>query len=75
MEERMDDRPGCLVGLLKLTFLNWIYEGLQRNVGFGKGGCTGCGCGMVLLILFILILISIIFGTDWFKLVQAFQVV
>lgn len=71
----MDDRPGCLVGLLKLTFLRWIYDGLQRRVGFGQGGCLGCGCGVVLLIVFGMIFLSIIFGTDWFKLVQAFQVI
>lgn len=71
----MNDRPGCLVGLLKLTFLNWIYEGLQRRFGFGQGGCLGCGCGMILLVIFILIFFSILFGTDWLKLVQAFSAV
>lgn len=71
----MNDRPGCLVGLLKLTFLRWIYDGLQRRVGFGQGGCFGCGCGFLLLIIFGLIFFSIIFGTDWLKLVQAFPVI
>ena len=71
----MDERPGCLVGLLKLTFVRWIYDGLQRNIGFGKGGCFGCGCGMILLVIFVAVVLSIIFGTDWLKLVQAFGVV
>ena len=71
----MDNRPGCLVGLLKLTFLRWIYDALQSRVGFGKGGCFGCGCGFLLLIIAGLVFLSIIFGTDWFKLVQAFPVI
>jgi hypothetical protein len=71
----MNDRPGCLMGFLKLTFLNWIFEWLQKRFGFGQGGCMGCGCGMILLVIFILIFFSIIFGTDWFKLVSAFGVI
>lgn len=71
----MDDRPGCLVGLLKLSLLRWVYDGLQRTFGFKSGSCMGCGCGFILLIAFILITLSIIFGTDWFKLVQAFSAV
>jgi hypothetical protein len=71
----MDDRPGCLSGLLKLTFLRWIYNWLQRTFGFKSGSCMGCGCGVILLIGFIVILMSIIFGTDWFKLVSAFGII
>ncbi len=62
----MDDRPGCFGGLLRLFFLNTIYDWLQKNVGFGRGGCAGCGCGFILLIIFIFMFLSILFGTDWF---------
>lgn len=66
----MDDRPGCLSGLLKLFFLRAGYDWAQRNVGYGRGGCFGCGCGTILLILFVVFFLSILFGTDWFDLVQ-----
>jgi hypothetical protein len=37
----MKDRPGCLSGLLKLAFLNWIFDWLQERFGFGRGlSCT-----------------------------------
>jgi hypothetical protein len=62
----MNDRPGCLSGLLKLFFLNWLFDWLQDNFGFGRGcSCSGCGCGFILLILFIIFSCSIITGTDW----------
>ncbi len=61
----MNDRPGCLGGLLRLFFLNWIFDWLQDRVGFGRGGCFGCGCGMILLIIFIIMFFSILFGTNW----------
>jgi hypothetical protein len=65
----MRDRPGCLSGLLKLTFLNWIFDWLQERFGFGRGAsCTGCGCGTILLILFLILACSIITGTDWTRL-------
>jgi len=66
----MDRRPGCLVGLLELSFLRWIFGGAQRSVGFGNRSCLGCGCGFILMIVFVVLALSIIFGTDWFKLVQ-----
>ena len=48
----MNDRPGCLSGLLKLAFLNWLFDWLQDRFGFGRGvSCTGCGCGLILLLL------------------------
>jgi hypothetical protein len=71
----MDDRPGCLAGLLKLTFLRWIYDWLQRTFGWKSGSCMGCGCGLILFIGFIVIFVSIIFGTDWFRLVSAFGII
>ncbi|RPJ50949.1 MAG: sporulation protein YjcZ [Chloroflexi bacterium] len=39
-------------------------------MGFGRGGCGGCGCGFLLLIIFVFMLFSILFGTDWGRLVQ-----
>ena len=65
----MDRRPGCLVGFLKLAFLNAIFDWLQERFGFGRGcSCTGFGCGVILLILFLALACSVIMGTDWFHL-------
>jgi hypothetical protein len=62
----MRDRPGCLSGLLKLTFLNWIFDWLQEKFGFGRGvSCTGCGCGLILLLIFLALSCSVMTGTDW----------
>lgn len=62
----MNERPGCLSGLMKLFFLNVIFDWLQDRFGFGRGvSCTGCGCGFILLILFIGFACSILTGTDW----------
>jgi hypothetical protein len=64
----MRERPGCLSGLLKLAFLNWLFDWLQKRFGFGRGAsCTGCGCGFVLLIIFLLLACNIIFGTNWLR--------
>jgi hypothetical protein len=62
----MDNRPGCLTGLLKLILLDWLFDFLQNRFGFGRGcSCSGCGCGVILLVLFIVMSCSVIFGTDW----------
>lgn len=62
----MNDRPGCLGGLLRLFALNWLFNWLQRNFGFGRGAsCTGCGCGVILLIIFCMLTLSVVTGTDW----------
>ncbi len=63
----MDRRPGCLSGLFELLLLDVVFDWLQRHIGFGRGGCTGCGCGVILLILFVIFFFSIIFGHDWFR--------
>ena len=63
------NRPGCLGGLLELALLRWVYGGLQRAFGFGSNSCFGCGCGFLLLIVFIMVALSIIFGTNWTRLV------
>jgi len=66
----MYQRPGCLSGLFKLFLLDWLFNGLQRLFGFRSGSCAGCGCGFILMIIFIILVLSIIFGTDWFKIVS-----
>lgn len=64
----MNQRPGCLSGLLKLFLLDVVFDWLQKRFGFGRGlSCTGCGCGMILLIIFIALACSTLAGTDWFK--------
>jgi hypothetical protein len=62
---RQRQQPGCLAGLLKLFALNWVFQWLQKNFGFGRGSCFGVGCGVILLIFFVLFACSIITGTDW----------
>ncbi len=71
----MYDRPGCLGGLFRLFLLDVLFDWLQRVFGFGRGGCGGCGCGLILLILFLIFLFSIIFQTNWFKLLDVFMVI
>jgi hypothetical protein len=69
MEVSMRDRPGCLSGLAKLAFLNWLFDWLQDRFGFGRGvSCTGIGCGLILLVVFVLLACGVITGTDWLRL-------
>lgn len=64
----MDNRPGCLSGLLKLFLLDVVFDFLQDRFGFGRGAsCGGCGCGFILLILFVIFACSIITGTNWLE--------
>jgi hypothetical protein len=58
-------RQGCLEGLIKLFLLNLVFDWLQDNVGFGRGGCSGCGCGVILLLIFVALACRIVFQTDW----------
>lgn len=65
----MDERPGCLGGLLRLALLGWLFDWLQDNFGFGRGvSCTGCGCGIILTLLFLAFACSTLFSTNWFEL-------
>lgn len=65
----MERRPGCLVGLFKLAFLNVVFDWLQDRFGFGRGcSCTGMGCGVILTILFVILVCSTCTGTDWLRL-------
>jgi hypothetical protein len=62
----MASRPGCLSGLLKLFLLDWLFNWLQRQFGFGRGcSCTGIGCGFILLVLFLILACNVISGTNW----------
>lgn len=63
----IEERPGCLSGILKLVALGWIFDWLQDNVGFGRGGCSGIGCGVILVVLLLIFACSILFGTNWFQ--------
>ena len=64
----MNDRPGCLSGLLKLFLLDVIFDWLQERFGFGRGcSCSGCGCGFILLILFVALSCSVVMGTNWLE--------
>ncbi len=64
----MDNRrPGCLSGLMKLFFLDRIYDWSQRRFGYKSGGCMGCGCGTILFFIFIYFLFRILFGTEWLR--------
>ena len=64
----MRDRPGCLMGLLKLFLLDKLFNWLQATFGFKRGGVCGCGCGFVLLLIFLVLACSVLTGTDWFSL-------
>jgi hypothetical protein len=61
-------KPGCLSGIMKLFFLDKIYNWSQRRFGYRSGGCMGCGCGTILLVIFIYLIAKIVFGTDWLRL-------
>jgi len=61
-------KPGCLSGIMKLFFLDKIYNWSQRRFGYRSGGCMGCGCGTILLVIFIYLIVKIVFGTDWLRL-------
>jgi hypothetical protein len=62
----MNEKPGCISGVLKLLALGWLFDWLQDRFGFGKGcSCTGCGCGVILLVIFLVIACSVITGTSW----------
>ncbi len=64
----MDNRGGCLSGILKLLLLDWLFDWGQRRFGFGRGGCSGCGCGILMLIAFLVFACMIATNTNWLKL-------
>jgi hypothetical protein len=62
----MNDRPGCLGGLLRIAIIGAVYTWLQENLGFHKGGCGGVGCGVILVILLLVLVCGTCTGTNWF---------
>jgi hypothetical protein len=65
----MQNRQGCLQGLLKLFLLDKVFDWAEGRFGFGRGcSCTGCVFGIIFLVIFILLACSILTGTNWFKL-------
>jgi hypothetical protein len=60
----MEDRRGCLSGLLQLFLLNKLFDWLQDNFGFGRGLSGGC-CGVILFLIFLGLACSVITGTNW----------
>ena len=63
----MDNRPGCLGGLLRLTIITAAFDWLEHRFGFGRGvSCSGCGCGVILLLIFIVLVCGTCSGTNWF---------
>lgn len=63
----LQERPGCLSGLLKLFLLHRVYDWLQDTFGFGRG-CMGVGCGVIFFVLFVIFACWILGGTNWFRL-------
>ncbi|MGD0709033.1 MAG: hypothetical protein ABSA51_11355 [Anaerolineaceae bacterium] len=63
-------RPGCLGGCGEFLLFGWLFNWLQSAFGYRSGSCMGCGCGFILMIIFLMILMSILFGTDWGRLVM-----
>jgi hypothetical protein len=63
----MDRKPGCLAGLFELFALNWVYDILQHNFGYGRRSCGGCGCGVILMIIFIMLICQILTHTSWLR--------
>jgi hypothetical protein len=65
----MNDRSGCLSGVVKLIMLGWLFDWLQDRFGFGKGcSCSGIGCGCILFIIFVGVACSVLTGTNWLHL-------
>ncbi len=63
----MNNRRGCLSGLLELFLLDRLFQWGERRFGFGRG-CMGTGCGVILLIIFVVLACSIATSTNWFHL-------
>lgn len=62
----MNDRRGCLGGLLELFLLTSLFNWLEERFGFGRGcSCTGIGCGLVFLLIFMCAVCSLVFNVDW----------
>ena len=65
----MNEKPGCLSGVVKLVMLGWLFDWLQDRFGFGKGcSCTGIGCGCIMFFIFVAVACSVLTGTNWLDL-------
>ncbi|MCA1554400.1 MAG: hypothetical protein LC737_08480 [Chloroflexi bacterium] len=62
----MNERRGCLGGLLELFLLNTLFNWMESRFGFGRSrSCSGIGCGLLILILSACAFCSIVFNVDW----------
>jgi hypothetical protein len=62
----MNERRGCLGGILELFLVTALFDWLERRFGFGRGcSCTGLGCGLLILVVFACAFCSIVFNVDW----------
>jgi hypothetical protein len=65
----MDDRPGCLGGLLRLAIIAAVFDWLQDRFGFGqRTSCCSLTCGTILLFVMIILVCGTCAGTDWLSL-------
>ncbi len=65
----MQNRQGCLAGLLELFLLDRLFGWLERRFGFGRGcSCGGFGCGLILLLVFVAVACSMVTHTNWLRL-------
>lgn len=62
----IEEKPGCLGGLARFAILGWVFDWLQDNIGYGRGGFMGNSCGCVLVVVAVLFACGILFGTNWF---------
>jgi len=64
----VEERPGCLEGIFRLTIISALFKWLQDRFGFGRGAsCSGIGCGIILLFIFIILVCGTCTGTDWLR--------
>jgi hypothetical protein len=62
----MNQRPGCLGGLLRLALLTALFDWLEDRFGFGRGlSCGGLGCGLILLFICIVLVCGTCSGVNW----------
>ncbi len=65
----MNERPGCLGGLLRLAIISAVFDFFQRRFGFGRGAsCGAFGCGTIMLCIFILLVCGTCASVDWTQL-------
>lgn len=65
MNNRNNNNPGCLSGILQLILAGKIYGWGQEHFGAKRGGCCGCVLGFVFFIIFVMVVLKIVFNVDW----------